>query len=150
MVDRQIQKSMMNRSYNELSKIESFEGRLRYLQLSDRIGNETFGFDRYLNQVFYKSKEWKRLRDQVIVRDNGCDLGITDMPIKGAIYIHHINPIMVHDVIERSKKLFDLDNLVCCSFETHEAIHYSRAIEEIIASKSITERTPNDTIPWKK
>lgn len=134
-------------SYIELSRINTFRDRFLYLQQNAVVAESTFGFERYLNQEFYKSKEWQRVRDQVIVRDSGCDLGCLDYPIKGPIYIHHINPITPEDIVNHSDKLTDLNNLICVSRDTHNAIHYGNA--EITNKYEFTERTSNDVCPWK-
>lgn len=134
------------KSYSELIRIPSFEERFQYLRINGIVGEETFGCDRYLNQIFYKSEEWKRIRRRVIIRDNGCDLAWEEYEIKGIIIIHHINPITKEDILDRSSKLFDLENLICTSVNTHKAIHYGN--EEMLPKK-IVERTMNDTCPWK-
>ena len=136
----------MMKSYSELIRIPSFEERFQYLRINGIVGEETFGCDRYLNQIFYKSEEWKRIRRRVIIRDNGCDLAWEEYEIKGIIIIHHINPITKEDILNRSSKLFDLENLICTSVNTHKAIHYGN--EEMLPKK-IVERTMNDTCPWK-
>ena len=139
----------MIRTYSELSKISSFEDRYRYLKLADgRIGDDTFGYDRYLNQMFYKTPEWKRLRDQLILRDNGCDLGLPGHEIIGnePIYVHHINPLTIDDIKNASPLLFDPENLICCRFDTHQAIHYGLIPPQVTP----TIRVANDTCPWKK
>ena len=136
----------MMKSYSELIRIPSFEERFQYLRINGIVGDETFGCDRYLNQIFYKSEEWKRIRRRVIIRDNGCDLAWDEYEIKGIIIIHHINPITKEDILDRSSKLFDLENLICTSINTHKAIHYGN--EEMLPKK-IVERTMNDTCPWK-
>ena len=125
-----------------------FDDRFRYAKLDGQVGRDTFGFDRYLNQQFYRSKEWKRLRDQIIIRDNGCDLGVPGHEISGKIYIHHLNPLSPEDITESTAKLFDPDNLVCVSAETHNAIHYGD--ESILEKNKIVERSPGDTCPWKR
>lgn len=140
---------MMNtmiRTYSELIKIPTFEERFEYLKLSGAIGEATFGFDRYLNQVFYRSQEWKHIRDCVIFRDNGCDLGIDDRLIRGKILVHHMNPISIQDVENRDRKIFDPEFLICVSHITHNAIHYG---DSNLLIKDHVERTPNDTCPWK-
>ena len=134
------------KSYSELIRIPSFEERFQYLRINGIVGEETFGCDRYLNQIFYKSEEWKRIRRRVIIRDNGCDLAWDEYEIKGILIIHHINPITKEDILDRSSKLFDLENLICTSVNTHKAIHYGN--EEMLPKK-IVERTMNDTCPWK-
>ena len=135
------------RSYSELITIPTFEERFRYLKLDGRVGEETFGFDRYLNQIFYKSNEWLRVRDLVIVRDNGCDLGIEGREIYGRILIHHMNPITIDDIIRRSKYLLDPEYLITTVKNTHDAIHYG---DESLLIKGPIERSKYDTCPWKK
>ena len=123
-------------------------GRFEYLKLNDkRVGEETFGCNRYLNQIFYKSSDWLRVRDFVIVRDNGCDLGMMDRPIVGPIMVHHINPITKEDLLNRSPKLFDPNNLICCSKLTHDQIHYGDG--SMLIQDQPLERYENDTIPWR-
>lgn len=134
------------RTFDELSKLTSFTERFKYLQLVGEVGTETFGFDRYVNQKFYKSPEWKRVRDFVILRDNGCDLGIQDRPIAGRILIHHMNPIRLNDIVGRSELLLNPDYLICVSHDTHNAIHYG---DEKLLIKEPVKRTPGDTCPWK-
>lgn len=139
--------NMNTRSYSELIQISNYLDRFNYLKLDGRIGKETFGFDRYLNQTLYRSEEWKRFRRDVILRDNGCDLGIDGYEIYGKIIIHHINPLAPEDVINRSYKIFDFDNVISCSLNTHNAIHYGDA--SLLIADPI-ERTPYDTCPWKR
>lgn len=137
----------MMRSYSELIKLPTFEERFDYLRLDGEIGEETFGFDRYMNQSFYRCGEWKRVRDQVIVRDNGCDLGISDRQLYDNIIIHHMNPVTREDLINKSHLLMDPEYLICVSKNTHNAIHYGD--ELLLVSTQIIERRPNDTCPWK-
>lgn len=137
----------MNLNYTELSKLKNFEERFRYLQLSGKVGVETFGFDRYVNQKFYKSAEWKRVRDKVILRDNGCDLGVEGHDIFGRILIHHMNPIAVTDIERCTEILLNPEYLICVSHMTHNAIHYG---DENLLIQVPKERKPNDTCPWKK
>lgn len=139
---------MNGKRYSEMITMSEFDDRFRYAKLDGQVGRDTFGFDRYLNQQFYRSKEWKRLRDQIIIRDNGCDLGVPGHEISGKIYIHHLNPLSPEDITESTGKLFDPDNLVCVSAETHNAIHYGD--ESILEKNKIIERSPGDTCPWKK
>lgn len=134
------------RTYSELITFKTFEERFEYLKLGGKVGNETFGFDRYLNQTFYKSKEWRQLRYQIIARDCGRDLAMDGYEMAGRIYIHHMNPITVEDIINVSEYLLNPDFLVCVSFETHNAIHYGN--EDNLIPRFI-ERKPNDTCPWK-
>jgi len=137
----------MIRSYSEMLQYPSFMERFRYLMLTGQVGDMTFGGRRYLNQAFYSSPEWKRTRRRVIIRDNGCDLGVEGYEIHGPIYVHHLNPITTDDIEDRSPKLFDMDNLICVSYLTHEAITYG---SEDILPKDPVVRRPNDTCPWKK
>lgn len=135
------------KTYSELITIPTFEERFRYLQLKGSVGAETFGYDRVFNQRFYSSTEWKRLRDEIIVRDNGCDLGIHDRRITGKIFIHHINPILIDDIRTASEFLLNPEYLICVSYDTHNAIHYGD--ERLLISDPI-ERTPYDTCPWRQ
>jgi hypothetical protein len=137
---------MNTRTYSELMRLETFIDRYRYLRIGGAIGEETFGFDRYLNQVLYKSDEWKRFRNKIILRDNGCDLACEGYEIVGKILIHHINPITVEDVIRRDPKIFDEENVIATSLNTHNAIHYGD--EGLLATEPIVRR-PNDTCPWR-
>ena len=137
---------MSIRTYSELIQLPTFEERFRYLQLSGSVGKETFGFDRYINQNFYRSDAWRRVRDQVIVRDNGCDLGIEDRMIYGKILIHHMNPINDKDIINLTEILLNPEYLICVSHVTHNAIHYG---DEELFMKEPIERSKNDTCPWK-
>lgn len=134
--------------YSDLIELPTFEERYDYLKLSGIIGESTFGYNRYFNQRFYTSTEWKKFRRDVIIRDNGCDLGVDDglHDIGGKIIIHHINPITLEDIKdERIDKLLDFDNVICVSNRTHEAIHFGD--ESLI--RTYVERSPNDTIPWR-
>ena len=137
---------MSIRTYSELITIPTFEERFEYLQLKGSVGKDTFGYDRYLNQVLYRSPEWKRLRNQIIIRDCGCDLACEGYDIYGKVLIHHLNPITVEDVLARSRKVFDPDNLVCVSHNTHNAIHYGD-VDLLVTGPII--RTKNDTCPWR-
>ena len=134
------------RTYSELCQLSTFEERFDYLRLNGSVGKDTFGFDRYLNQQFYRSSEWKRIRDRVILRDNGCDLGVEGYEIRGKILIHHINPISVEDIHTMSDLLMNPEYLICVSHRTHNAIHYGD--ESLIITAPI-ERTQNDTCPWR-
>ena len=137
----------MNRTYSELIKLKTFEERFDYLKLNGTVGKDTFGFDRYMNQLLYhNSKEWKAVRNKVIVRDNGCDLGMEGYDILGRILVHHLNPITIDDIKNRSPTIFDLNNLICVSHNTHNAIHYG---DENLLVKAPIERKLNDTCPWK-
>lgn len=135
------------RTYSELIQLPTFEERFKYLQLNGQVGKETFGFDRYMNQNFYRSAVWKRIRDQVIVRDNGCDLGIEDRMIGNRILIHHMNPINDKDILDQTSFLLNPEYLICVSHNTHNAIHYG---DEGLLVKAPVVRTPNDTCPWKR
>ena len=137
---------MSIRTYSELITIPTFEERFEYLQLKGSVGKDTFSYDRYLNQVLYRSPEWKRLRNQIIIRDCGCDLACEGYDIHSKVLIHHLNPITVEDVIARSRKVFDPDNLVCVSHNTHNAIHYGDM--DLLVTEPII-RTKNDTCPWR-
>lgn len=134
------------KTYTELVSIPTFEERFRYLELEGLVGRETFGFDRYLNQKFYRSQEWKRVRQEVIVRDNGCDLGIEDRPIFGKIIIHHLNPMSIDDITQKQTWILDPEFLISTCKKTHDAIHYS---DESILFVEPIERKPNDTCLWR-
>ena len=137
---------MIIKTYNELMLLPTFEERFEYLKLSGRVGEETFGFDRWLNQKFYRSAEWKHLRDQVIIRDNGCDLGVEGREIYGKILIHHMNPISKKDILERTDLLLNPMYLISVTKQTHDAIHYS---DDSILMKDPIVRSRNDTCPWR-
>lgn len=137
----------MIRTYRELIALPTFEERFRYLKLNGTVGEDTFGFDRCINQQFYNSQEWRRLRDEIIVRDNGCDLGLKGYDIGGRILIHHMNPVTVRDIQERSQYLMNPEYLICVSHDTHNAIHYGD--ENQLRNKLPIERTKNDTCPWR-
>ena len=137
---------MSIKRYSELITIPTFLDRYRYLRVSGQVGEETFGFERYLNQVFYRSPEWKRVRDKVITRDLGCDLGVEGREILGRIYIHHMNPIRAEDIRNRSNFLLDPEFLITTTYETHQAFHYGNEDLLIIAP---VIRTRNDTCPWR-
>ena len=136
----------MIRTYSELVSLPTFKERYEYLRLNGSVGLDTFGFDRYLNQEFYRSKEWKSIRDQVIIRDNGCDLGVDGYEIYGRIVIHHMNPILQTDILDRTQLLLDPDYLICTTHATHNAIHYG---DDGLLPREPVERTRNDTCPWK-
>lgn len=135
------------KSYSVVILLPTLEERFEYLRLKGKVGAETFGYDRYLNQVLYHDPEWRRIRNDVIIRDNGCDLGVEGHEIHGRILIHHINPITIDDVKLRRYCVFDLDNLICTSHNTHNAIHYGDAN---LLPKNPIERKPNDTCPWRR
>ena len=132
----------MIRTYSELITHSTFEDRFEYLSLKGQVGQETFGFDRYLNQKFYRSREWKQIRDLVIVRDSGCDLGILGREIQSHIIIHHMNPLMLNDITDSTEYLLDPEYLICVSHNTHQAIHYGDA--SLLVADPIV-RTKNDT-----
>lgn len=137
----------MTRTYTELMTLSDFEDRYRYLRLTGSVGEDTFGFDRIFNQLFYRSAEWKRVRREVILRDNGCDLAHSDHPILyEPILIHHMNPISIDDIRENTDYLLDTEYLICCRKKTHNAIHYG---DETLLRNGVAERTPNDTCPWR-
>ena len=136
------------KTYSELVTLKTFKERYEYLKLNGSVGVETFGFDRYLNQSFYKSKEWESVKREVIIRDNGCDLGVDGYEIYGKILVHHINPITQNDIILRSDILLNPEYLITTTLSTHNAIHFSD--ESKLQDTSITERQKNDTCPWKR
>ncbi|QBZ73566.1 HNH endonuclease [Streptomyces phage RosaAsantewaa] len=135
----------MIRSYREVRRLETLEERFHYLKLRGKVGEATFGFDRYLNQAFYRSTEWRHIRDQVIVRDNGCDLGVEGFDIHQGIYIHHLNPMTVAQIEAGDPAILDLDNLIAVSHRTHNAIHYG---DESLLPRPLVERRPGDTNLW--
>lgn len=137
------------RKYSELIKLPTFEERFNYLKLSGNVGQETFGYDRVFNQMFYTSKEWKDIRKKIIFRDNGNNLGSEEMPIPEGvrIYIHHMEPILLSDIENATQILLDPEYLITTTFEVHNAIHYGI---DIPMTGKIIERTPNDMCPWKK
>lgn len=137
---------MSIKTYSELITLPTFEERYQYLRLGGRVGEDTFGFDRYINQLFYKSDEWLNLRDKIIIRDNGCDLGVRGREIHGRILIHHINPITVDDIVKRSDFLLNPEYLISTTKNTHDAIHYG---DEGLLITVPRERTKNDTCPWR-
>jgi len=135
------------RTYSELSKLKTFRERYEYLKLGGTVGEDTFGFDRYLNQIFYTSKEWKRIRNFVITRDNGCDLGMSDHKIiDDLILVHHMNPITKDDIVNKSEMLLNPEYLITTVKPTHDAIHYG---DESLLVEDYIERSKNDTCPWK-
>ena len=134
------------KTYSELIKLSTFEERFEYLKLDGIVGEDTFGFDRWMNQVFYRSPEWKHVRDEVIIRDNGCDLAMPGHEIYGQILIHHINPITIKDLELRTEYLLNPEYLITTVRRTHNAIHYG---DKNLLITSPIERTKNDTCPWK-
>ena len=139
--------TMKIRTYSELILLPTFEERFEYLRLDGKVGEDTFGFDRYLNQLFYRSQEWRKIRDYVIVRDNACDLGVEGCDIYSKVLIHHMNPITARDIEKRTELLLDPEYLICTTHNTHNAIHYG---DENLIIKSPIVRTKNDTCPWKR
>lgn len=140
---------MMNgmiKSYSEMITLPTFEERFEYLRLKGYVGKDTFGHDRYLNQILYNSKEWKSTRNKIIIRDNGCDLACEGFEIHGQVLIHHINPISVEDIVNRNPIVFDPENLITTVHNTHNAIHYG---DGSLLITTPVERSKNDTIPWR-
>lgn len=138
---------MKIRTYSELILLPTFKERYEYLKLGGKVGEETFGFDRYLNQKFYKSKEWRDIRDYVILRDNACDLGIEDREIHSRIIIHHMNPITKYDIVNQTEFLTNPEYMICTLKRTHDAIHYG---DDSILFSDIVIRSKNDTCPWRR
>lgn len=136
------------RTYSELIKLPTFMERFNYLSLKGIVAEETFGFDRYLNQKFYRSSEWRRLRNKIIVRDNGCDLGVAGYDIFEKIIIHHMNPLRLNDIVNSTDFLMNPEYLICVRPITHNAIHYGD--ESLLMTNEVVERKPNDTCPWRK
>lgn len=136
----------MIRRYSDLVQLKTFEDRFSYLKLHGKVGEETFGLDRYLNQQLYKSRRWQNIRSQVIIRDDGCDLGIDGRQMDNYITIHHMNPISMEDIEEERDIVFDPEYLICCSSRTHKAIHFGN--ENLLIRDPIIRR-PNDTCPWR-
>lgn len=134
------------RRYSELIKLPTFEERFEYLKLDGRVGKMTYGSDRIFNQAFYRSKEWRDFRNKVILRDNGCDLGIEDREIFDKVIVHHINPMTIEQLEAGGEDLFDMENFICCSHNTHEAIHYGDA--SLLIKTEFVERRPGDTKLW--
>lgn len=137
----------MNRTYSELITFPTFEERFLYLKLDGVIGKETFGFNRWLNQELYHSDKWLRFRDEVIIRDCGCDLGVPGYEIYGSVLIHHLNPITYEDILYQNPCVFDLENAITTKLKTHNAIHYG---DESLLMLTPAERKLNDTCPWRK
>lgn len=135
------------KTYSELIAIPTYIERYRYLRLGGTVGRKTFGVYRRLNQEFYRSRQWLHFRNEIIIRDRGQDLAFDGMDIHGAIAIHHLNPIAVEDIVNSSPALFDPENVVCCTFNTHQAIHYGD--ESLLPIDLFVERSPNDTCPWR-
>lgn len=139
-------KKMSFKTYSELIKLQTFQERFDYLLIGGIVGDTTFGGHRYLNQILYKTSEWRLTRREVILRDDGYDLGHEDYPIAGSIYIHHINPVTIDDILNRKPCVFDLENLISTSFNTHNAIHYG---DSNLLPSEYLQRSKNDTCPWK-
>lgn len=139
----------MRKSYRELLSFKTYEDRLNYLLTNSNVGDDTFGNRRYLNQIFYNTYEWRRFRNRIIVRDNGFDMALDGYPVNRPI-IHHINPITIDDILNRDESLFDENNVVLVSYDTHNAIHYTRDPMIVAKGNAFIERTPYDTCPWKK
>lgn len=137
---------MYEKSYKELIKLPTFEERFRYLKLDGFVGDTTFGYSRYLNQSFYKSKEWQQVRQKVLLRDNACDLGVEGHQINKYALIHHINPITREDILERRPCVLDMNNLITVTKRTHNAIHFG---DESQACYEVVDRKPNDTCLWR-
>lgn len=137
----------MIRTYRDLRYLKTFEERFEYLKLSGTVGKSTFGFERYLNQAFYKSREWRRTRRDIIIRDNGCDLGASDRELFDTIIVHHINPILIDDIEMGNDCVFDPNNLICTSDNTHRAIHYG---DSSLLVTMLPERKKGDTTLWGK
>jgi hypothetical protein len=138
---------MKIRTYSELIQYNTLLDRYRYLKLGGKVGEETFGMDRYLNQQFYKSKEWRKVRDEIIIRDGACDLGLPDREISSRIIIHHMNPITKYDILNKTEFLLNPEYLICTLKRTHDAIHYG---DESLLFNELVERSANDTCPWKR
>ena len=138
----------MTKSYSELSKINTYLERFEYLKIGGKTGEQTFGTERYLNQILYKSPEWKSFRRNIIIRDLGMDMGFDGFPIDGIILIHHINPITAQDILDRSRIIFDPENVISVSKRTHNAIHYGDS--GLLDVDILVERRPNDTCPWRR
>jgi hypothetical protein len=135
------------RNYRELSRLKTFDERFEYLKIGGLVGESTFGFERYLNQTLYNSSKWRRLRNQIIIRDNGCDLGAEGYEIQGIIIVHHMNPISVDDLKDFSDDIFNPEYLICVSLTTHNAIHYG---DKSLIPQEPVERRPGDTCPWRE
>lgn len=136
----------MIKTYSELIRFKTLEERYRYLRIGGRVGEETFGFDRWMNQIFYKDPRWRDIRDEVITRDNGCDLGLEGYDIHGKIFVHHMNPVTKDDILYNFDSLLNPEFLISTSKRTHDAIHYGN--EDLLPQSPIV-RTRNDTCPWK-
>ena len=136
----------MIRCYNDLIQLKTFEERFRYLKINGKVGEETFGLDRYINQQLYKSQRWRSTRSKIIIRDDGCDLGIDGRQLDEYIVVHHMNPISLEDIEEERDIVFDPNYLICCSTRTHRAIHFG---DENLLIRDPVIRRPNDTCLWR-
>ena len=134
------------RTYSEMNTLKTYEERFDYLKIGGQVGLETFGYDRYLNQILYNTKQWKKFRREIIIRDNACDLACEGYEINYRILVHHINPITVEDIINRNPMIFDPENAITTTHRTHNAIHYG---DKNLLILQPMERTPNDTCPWR-
>lgn len=143
---KRMMKSMI-KTYSDLKRLDTFDERLRYLKLDGTVGSETFGFERYLNQAFYRSDEWKQIRNQIIIRDKGCDLGIDGCEMYGNIIVHHINPIITDDIINQTDLLLNPEYLISTTLQTHNAIHYGNVN---LVTDLLNERSKNDMCPWRQ
>lgn len=135
----------MHKCYTELIQIPTFEERFEYLKLGGQVGSETFGFDRWINQRFYRSHEWKQIRSKVILRDEGRDLGVEGYELQNGVYVHHMNPMIPKDIVDAESWILNPEFLICVSLNTHNAIHFGDAS----LLPKLIERRPNDTCPWK-
>ena len=136
----------MIKTYSELIKIDNYLDRFEYLKIGGKVGEETFGFDRWLNQIFYSSNEWRSFRRKIILRDEACDMAMEGYDISEKLVVHHLNALTKYDIVNRTSKLFDFENVVCVADTTHKAIHYG---DVKLLPKPIIIRTRNDTCPWK-
>jgi hypothetical protein len=139
---------MKLRTYSELSRLSTIEERYEYLKLGAQVAQDTFGYDRYLNQEFYRSRMWRSIRKHVIARDMGCDLGVEGFEIHDRVYVHHMNPMTPGDILDGSDDILDIEFLVCVTFDTHNAIHYGTV--DHLRRRQLVERRPGDTTPWKQ
>jgi len=136
------------KTYSDLTKLETFKDRFEYLKIGGVIGERTFGGNRYLNQKFYRSREWRKLRDEIIVRDGGCDLALPGYELTWRVTVHHINPVTEQEMLRLAANVLDPENLVCVSYSTHKALHYGQF--DLCSDYAVLDRRPNDTCPWKE
>jgi hypothetical protein len=136
----------MIKTYSELQKIAFFKDRYKYLRLGGTVGMSTFGFDRYLNQVLYRSNRWRKTRRDIIIRDNGCDLGVEGYEITHSVFVHHMNALSLEDIEFLREDIFDPEFLICTSEKTHNAIHFG---DESLLPQPLVERRAGDTCPWR-